>query len=108
MTLMENHFRRYADYFTDEQLKDARAILLRNKVHREEKPSSLPSQASYQWCSTSLNYYTDMDSNYQKVTREDIVRYIKKYIAGQPMVAGLIISPDMNKQVNANSFFAAK
>jgi zinc protease len=49
-----------------------------------------------------------MDSNFQKVTREDIIRYIKKYIAGQPMVAGLIISPDMNKQINANSFFAAK
>jgi len=97
-----------ADYFTDQQLADAKAILLRNKMHREEKPSTLPSQASYQWCSTSLNFYTDLDANYQKVTREDIARYVKKYIAGQPMVAGLIISPDMNKQVNANSFFAAK
>lgn len=102
-----NHFSD-PDYFTDEQLADAKAILLRNKVHSEEKPSTLPMQISADWCSTSLNYYTNVDSNYQKVTREDIVRYIKKYIAGQPMVAGLIISPDMNKQVNANSFFAAK
>ncbi len=96
------------DYFSDEQLKDAKAILLRNSIHNKEKPSSLPAQLSYDWCSTSLDYYTDLDNNYQKVTREDIVRYIKKYIAGKPMVAGLIIGPELNKQVNAGLFFAAK
>ncbi|MFI5161624.1 MAG: M16 family metallopeptidase [Sphingobacteriales bacterium] len=97
-----------ADYFTDEQLKDAKAILLRNNIHNKEKPSSLPGQISYDWCSTSLNYYTNQTDNYQKVTREDIIRYINKYIAGKPMVAGLIIKPELSKQVDANSFFAAK
>lgn len=97
-----------ADYYTDEQLNNAKAILLRNNIHAKEKPSSLPGQVSYDWCSTSLNYYTDQDSNYEKVNREDITRYINKYIAGKPMVAGLIINPDANKQVNAGSFFAAK
>jgi zinc protease len=96
------------DYFTDEQLADAKALMARDKIRRAEKPSTLASQISADWCSTSLNYHTDIDANYQKVTREDIIRYIKKYIAGKPMVAGLIISPDMNKQINANSFFAAK
>jgi zinc protease len=96
------------DYYTDEQLNDAKAILLRNDIHSKEKPSTLPGQVSFDWCSTSLNYYTDTESNYQKVTRGDIARYIKKYIEGKPMVAGLIISPDLNKQVNAGTFFAAK
>lgn len=96
------------DYFTDEQLKDAKAILLRTSIHNKEKPSSLPDQVSFQWCSTSLNFYTDLAINYQKVTREDIVRYIKEYIAGKPMVAGLIIKPELSKQVNATTFFAAK
>jgi zinc protease len=96
------------DYFTDEQLKDAKAILLRNSIHNKEKPSSLPGQVSYDWCSTSLNYYTDIDDSYQKVTRGDIIRYIKQYIAGKPMVAGLIINPELNKQVNAGAFFTAK
>jgi zinc protease len=96
------------DYFTDEQLKDAKAILLRNKIHSKEKPSSLPAQVSYDWCSTSLEYFTDVDASYQKISREDIIRYIKKYIAGKPMVAGLIINPEMNKKINASTFFAAK
>lgn len=95
-------------YFTDEQMKDAKAILLRNSVYNKEKPSSLPSQVSYSWCSTSLDYYTDEDSNYQKVTRADIENFIKKYIAGEPMVAGLIIKPELSKQLNVSSFFAAK
>ena len=102
-----NHFAD-ADYYTDEQLKDAKAILLRSSIYNKEKPSSLPGQVSADWCSTSLNFYTDLDSNYQKVTRADITTYLTKYIVGKPMVAGLIIDPGLNKQVNANTFFAAK
>jgi len=97
-----------AGYYTDEQLKDAKAILIRNSVYAKEKPSSLPSQVSYTWCSTSLDSYTDTDANYQKVTRQDIATYVNKYIAGKPMVAGLIIKPELSKQLNVSSFFASK
>jgi zinc protease len=96
------------DYFTDEQLKDAKAILLRSDTFNKEKPSTLPSQMSYQWCSTSLNFYTDLVDNYQKVSREDIQRYLKKYVVGKPMVAGIVIKPELSKQYNVASFFAAK
>jgi len=96
------------DYFTDEQLNDAKAILLRNDVRRKEKPSSLASQISNDWCSTSLNYYTDRADNYQKVSRADIKNYLDTYVTGKPHVAGIIINPDLNKQVNAASFFTAK
>jgi zinc protease len=97
-----------ADYYTDDQLKDAKAILLRSNLRAKEKPSSLPGQMSYQWCSTSLNFYTDLPDNYQKVTRDDIQKYVKTYILNKPFVAGLIIKPELSKQTNAASFFAAK
>lgn len=97
-----------ADYYTDEQLTDAKAILLRNHSRELEKPSSLPSQLSFQWCSTSFNYYTDLNNNYQKVSRADIAKYINTYIAGKPMVSGMVITPELSKQVNAASFFVAK
>jgi len=96
------------DYFTDEQLKDAKAILLRNDTFNKEKPSTLPSQMSYQWCSTSLNFYTDLIDNYQKVSRADIQKYLKTYVVGKPMVAGIVIKPELSKQYNVASFFAAK
>ncbi|RCH56709.1 insulinase family protein [Mucilaginibacter hurinus] len=96
------------DYYTDEQLKDAKAKLYRNSLRRKEKPSSLASQLTYQWCSTSLNYGTDLDDNYQKVTRADIKKYVDTYIAGKPKVAGIIIKPELSKQNNVASFFVAK
>jgi zinc protease len=97
-----------ADYFTDEQLNDAKAILLRNSIHQKEKPSRLPSQMSYQWCSTSLDFYTDLDNNYQKVTRADIQKYLSTYVVGKPYAAGIIIAPELSKKQNVASFFVAK
>jgi zinc protease len=97
-----------ADYYTDEQLNDAKSILQRNDLRSKEKPSSLASQLSYQWCSTSLNYGTDLNDNYQKVTRADIKKYLDAYIIGKPKVAGIIIKPELNKQLNVASFFVAK
>jgi zinc protease len=96
------------DYYTDAQLADAKGILLRNDRYAKEKPSSLPSQVSYAWASTSLNYYTDNTDDYQKVTKADIKKYLDTYLINKPYVAGMIISPDMNKTINAASFFVAK
>ena len=93
------------DYFTDEQLANAKAIRLRNNIYQNEKPSSLPDQLSYQWCSTSLNFLTDLTDNYQKVTRADIQKYIDTYIKNKPFVAGMVIKPELNKQINAAAFF---
>lgn len=97
-----------ADYYTDEQLANAKAILIRDDVRRKEKPSSLASQLTYQWCSTSLDYATNLTDNYQKVTRADIKNYVDKYILNKPFVGGLIISPEMSKSANAKQFFVAK
>ncbi|WP_454800936.1 M16 family metallopeptidase [Mucilaginibacter phyllosphaerae] len=96
------------DYYTDEQLADAKAILLRDHSRELEKPSSIPSSLSFQWCSTSLDYYTDLTDNYQKVTRADIAKYISTYITGKPMAAGMVLTPELSKQVNAASFFVVK
>jgi zinc protease len=96
------------DYYTDDQLKDAKAILLRNSVRDKEKPSSLPNQLSFYWCSTSFNYFTDIDKSYQTITRDDIAHYVQKYIAGKPLVEGIIIKPELSKQTNVATFFAAK
>ncbi|MBS1599678.1 MAG: insulinase family protein [Bacteroidetes bacterium] len=93
------------DYFTDEQLEDAKQTIRRNDIRAQEKPSSLPNQLTYSWCSTSLDYNTDYLSNCMKVTREDIQRYVNKYITGKSYIAGMIINPEMNKALNASAIF---
>jgi zinc protease len=93
------------DYFTDEQLATAKEILLRNKIRRVEKPSTLSMNLTFWWCSTSFDYFTAYDEDMQKVTREDIVRYTKKYIVDKPYIAGMIINEDMNKKIKPEEFF---
>jgi zinc protease len=93
------------DYFTDEQLETAKANLLRNKIRQVEKPSNLPHNLTFWWCSTSLDYFTDYDANMQKITRADIIRYVKKYITGKPYIAGMIINDEMNKQLKPAEYF---
>jgi zinc protease len=93
------------DYFTDAQLEDAKQILRRNAIREREKPSAQASQATYSWCSTSLDYFTDYEENCQKVSRDDIKRFVNRYITGKPYVAGMIINPAMNKKFNASADF---
>lgn len=93
------------DYFTDEQLANAREILRRNQIRKSEKPSSLPSQLTGFWASTSLDYLTDYEKNLQQVKKEDIKKYISTYITGKPYVAGTIINPEMNKTAKTSEFF---
>jgi zinc protease len=94
-----------ADYYTDEQLEDAKAILRRSFIRRQEKPSSLASQLTYNWCSASYEYFTDMEANYQKVSRQDIKNYIDKYIKGKPYIAGMVLNAEMNKKYQPATFF---
>ena len=93
------------DYFTDEQLQTAKDILRRNYIRNNEKPSTLSMSLTYQWCSTSLDYFTAYPDDLQKVTRKDILDYVKKYISGKPFVAGMIINDEMNKQLKPEVFF---
>lgn len=94
-------------YFTDEQLSTAKQVLRRNYIRGLEKPSTLGMQISYFWCSTSLNYFTDYQMNMQKITRDDIQKFVKTYIQNRPLVAGIIINQAMNKEAKAESFFKA-
>lgn len=93
------------DYFTDEQLENAKQILRRNNIRNTEKPSSLPSQLTYHWCSTSCEFYTDYINNCLKVSRDDIKKYISRYISGKPYVAAMIINPELSKSANVADFF---
>ena len=93
------------DYFTDEQLKDAKEIIRRNKIRETEKPSSQTSILTYYWTSASLDYMTDFEKNCLKITREDIKRFVNKYIKGKPYIASMVLNPDMNKKLNASDIF---
>jgi zinc protease len=93
------------DYFSDEQLKDAKATIRRNAIRQRERPSDQTSILTYYWTSASLDYMTDLVKNCEKVSRDDIKKFINQYISGKPYVAGMVINPDMNKKTNASDNF---
>ena len=94
-----------ADYFTDEQLATAKEIIRRDKIRSMEKPSSLPSQLTYWWCSTSLDFLTDYTDAMMKVSRNELQQYARKYLVNKPFVAGMILNAEMNKQLNPGVYF---
>ncbi len=93
------------DYYTDEQLNNAKEKLRRSQIREKEKPSAMASNATYFWCSSSLDYMTDYEKNLQKINRQDIKRFVDTYIKNKPYVAAMIISPDMNKKLNGSANF---
>ncbi|RYY99839.1 MAG: insulinase family protein [Chitinophagaceae bacterium] len=102
-----NQLRQFSnpDYFTEDQLRTAREVIRRDQVRTREKPSSLPMQLSYQWASTSLEYYTDYESNMMRVTRDDLARYAARYIVDKPFVAGLILNEETAKSTQPETFY---
>lgn len=96
------------DYITDEQLQTAKDVFRRNEIRRNEKPSSLGSQLTTWWASTSLDYFTDYMQNLSKVTRQDIATYVSKYIAGKPYVAGMILNEEAAKSLKPADYFKSK
>lgn len=93
------------DYFNDEQLNDAKQILRRNQIRKDEKPSDLPHQFTYYWTSASPEYYTDYVDNIMKISKGDIQKYVNDYVTGKHYVAGMIINSEMNKAANTSQFF---
>lgn len=83
------------DYFTDEQLETAKNLLAIDDAYGKESTSNFVHMVTYWWASATIDYYTNYVANLQKVTRQDIIDYVNKYIVGKPYVAGLMVNPSM-------------
>lgn len=93
------------DYFSDADVAKAKEVLKRRQIRQTERPSNLPSQLTFMWCSTSLDYMTDYFSAMDKISKADIRKYISTYISGKPYVAGMIINAEMNSQYKPAEYF---
>ncbi len=87
------------DYFTDEQLETAKSMLAIQDTYGKEQTSDYVHTVTYWWASASIDYYTNYVDNLNKVTREDIKKYVKKYILNKNHVTGLLLSPAMVEQM---------
>ena len=82
------------DYFTDEQLESAKALLEADDLFSREKLSEYAHTLSFWWASTGLDYFRGYQENLRKTSREDISRYVTRYIVGKTHVGLVMMSED--------------
>lgn len=87
------------EYFTDEQLESAKNQMAIRDIYSRESTSDFVHSLTFWWASASLDYYVNYIDNLKKVNREDIKKYVREYIKGQPNVTGLLLSPMLEQSL---------
>src|SRR2546423_7850 len=87
------------DYFTDEQLESAKALLEADDLYSREKLSDYSHTLGFWWSSTGLDYFRGYLGNLRRTSRADTSRYITTYIQGKPHVGLALISNEAQQQV---------
>ncbi|MGH9753696.1 MAG: M16 family metallopeptidase, partial [Blastocatellia bacterium] len=87
------------DYFTDQELEYAKTLLDVNEIYDREKSSQYAHTVSFWWASSGLDYYATYVENLRKVTREDIRRYVRKYMKNKPRIVSALLSEGDHKRI---------
>ena len=82
------------NYITQEELTAAQRQLGIQALYQREQASEYAHTVGFWWAVAGLDYYRSYVPNMQRVTRADIAKYARTYIAGKPHVTGLLISPE--------------
>ena len=86
------------DYFTDEQLESAKALLEADDLYSREKLSDYSHTLSFWWASTGIDYFRGYLPTLRRTSRADISRYVTTYIQGKPHVGLALISEEAQRQ----------
>ncbi|HYE66678.1 MAG TPA: pitrilysin family protein, partial [Pyrinomonadaceae bacterium] len=85
------------DYFTDEQLESAKALLEADDLYSREKLSEYAHTLSFWWASTGLEYFRGYLGSLRSTTRADISRYVTTYIQGKPHIGLALMSDEASE-----------
>ena len=87
------------NYYTDQQLESAKALLEADDLYSREKLSEYAHTLSFWWASTGLDYFRGYLGRLRDTSREDISRYVTTYIQGKPHIGIVMISAEAQEQV---------
>ncbi len=87
------------DYFTDEQLENAKALLEADDLYSREKLSEYAHTLSFWWASTGLEYFRGYLGRLRATSRADISRYVTTYIQGKPHIGLALLSDGSQAQI---------
>jgi zinc protease len=85
------------DYFTDEELESAKALLEADDLYSREKLSDYSHTISFWWASTGLEYFRGYLHRLRATSRSDISRYVTTYVQAKPHVGLAMMSEESLK-----------
>ena len=74
------------NYFTDEELESAKALLEADDLYSREKLSDYSHTISFWWSTTGLDYFRGYLKRLRATSRADISKYITTYVQNKPHV----------------------
>lgn len=80
------------NYFTDEELENAKNLLEAENLYRREKLSEYTHELGFWWSSTGIDYYRGYYKSLRAISRDDIKRYVSTYIQGKPHIGVALVS----------------
>jgi zinc protease len=86
------------DYYTDEQLESAKALLEADDLYSRERFDEYAKTLGFWWSSTSIDYFRGYLPSLRRTSRADISRYITTYIQGRPHIGLALISEQAQQQ----------
>ena len=87
------------DYYTDEELESAKALLEADDLYQREKLSDYTHVLSFWWASTGIDYFRGYLTGLRATSRADISRYVTTYIQGKPHVGLALVSSDSQARI---------
>jgi zinc protease len=87
------------NYYTDEQLESAKALLEADDLYSREKLSEYAHTLSFWWASTGLDYFRGYLSRLRATSRADISRYVTTYIQGKPRIGLAMLSEETQEKI---------
>src|SRR5882724_310248 len=85
------------DYYTDEQLETAKALLEADDLYSREKLDEYAKVLGFWWATSGIGYFRGYLTNLRRTSRADISRYLTTYIQGKPHIGLALLSEDAAK-----------
>lgn len=89
-------------FFDEKTLKTVVGQLEDSRIYELESAEALVSNISSVWASVSADYFFSYDENIARVTEDDVVSFVNKYIAGKNGVFLVTVSPGLWQKYSAD------
>jgi zinc protease len=87
------------NYFSTEELEFTKQHRIVDAMFQLERASGFAHQLGFWWAVTGLDYFYGYADMMAKQTPDDLRRYARTYIIGKPHVVGVLLSPQMRRQL---------